>query len=199
MAIIVVGISGASGSAVAVEALRLLKQSGAETHLVVSKWGGITLEHECGMKLRELYPLVEAVHSNLDLAAPIASGSFRCDATLIAPCSTRTLGSLATGSGDTLISRAADVAIKERRRLVLGLREAPLSSIHLRNALRVSDAGAVVYPLVPTFYAQPVSVQAVVRDMAARLIELCGIETDALPRWGETVDLSRKHEPRDEG
>lgn len=192
---VVVCISGASGSAVAVEALRLLKeQPGIETHLVISKWGGITLQHECGLKPRDLYPLVEAVHSNQDLAAPISSGSFRCAATLVAPCSARTLGAVATGSGETLISRAADVAIKERRRLVLGLREAPLSSIHLRNALQLSDAGAVIYPLVPTFYARPASVTDITRDVAARLLALCDIETDALPQWGENTGLSQVHE-----
>lgn len=187
---IVVGISGASGALVAVEVLKLLNRTEAETHLVVSKWGAVTLEHECGLKARDLYPLVSAVHSDRDLAAPISSGSFRCDATVVVPCSARTLGAIASGSGDTLISRAADVAIKERRRLVLGLREAPLSSIHLRNALTLSDAGAVIYPLVPTFYAKPENISRLVSDVAARLVELCGIATDALPRWGETVDLT---------
>jgi 4-hydroxy-3-polyprenylbenzoate decarboxylase len=186
---VVVGVSGASGSAVAVETLRLLQQAGVETHLVVSKWGGITLEHECGLKPRELAGYAAAVHSNGDMAAPISSGSFRVDATIVVPCSARTLGTIATGSGDTLISRAADVALKERRKLVLGLREAPLSTIHLRNALTVAEAGAFVYPLVPTFYARPGTTHELVVGMAARLVELAGVDTPELPRWGETVDL----------
>lgn len=186
---IVVGISGASGTAVAVEALRMLQRAEVETHLVVSKWGAVTLQHECDMTVRDLAPLVTAVHSNADLAAPISSGSFRCDAMLVAPCSARSLGTIATGTGDSLISRAADVMLKERRRLVLGLREAPLSSIHLRNATTISDAGGVIYPLVPTFYARPESLEDVVRDMAARLVELCGVDTPEAPRWTETVDI----------
>lgn len=186
---IVVGISGASGAAVAVEALRLLAATDVETHLVVSKWGGVTLEHECGMKPRELHPLVHAVHAAGDLAAPISSGSFRVDATLIVPCSARTLGAIATGAGDTLLCRAADVALKERRRLVLGLRESPLSSIHLRNAATVSDAGAIVAPLTPAFYARPSTMESAITAMAARLLDHCGIEVDALPRWGQDVDL----------
>lgn len=158
---------------------------------MVSKWGAVNLEHECGLKVRELHGLVSAVYGDGDMTAPISSGSFRCDAMLIAPCSARTLGAIASGSGDTLISRAADVALKERRRLVLALREAPLSSIHLQNALRVSDAGGIVYPLVPTFYAKPLGIEELVDQIAARLVDLCGIETSSLPIWGESVDLGQ--------
>ncbi len=186
---VVVGISGASGAAIAVDALRLLAEAGIETHLVVSKWGRVTLEHECGMGVRELHPLVASVHSNGDMAAPISSGSFPIDATLIVPCSARMLGAIASGSSDTLIARAADVALKERTRLVLALREAPLSTIHLRNALTVTEAGGIVYPIVPTFYARPSSVEEVVRDTAARLVSLCGVETEGLRRWGDDLGL----------
>lgn len=192
MSRVVVGITGASGAAVALQVLQLLAQTTAEVHLVVSKWGSVNLEHECGVKVRALHALAHTVHSDHDLAAPISSGSFRCEATLIVPCSARTLGAIASGSGDTLISRAADVAIKERRRLVLALREAPLSSIHLRNALQVSDAGGIVYPLVPTFYANPVDVHQLTEQMAARLVDLCGFETAALPRWSESIGLEQQ-------
>lgn len=188
---VIVGITGASGSGVAIEVLRMLHEASVETHLVISKWGGVNLEHECGIRPRDIYPLVHAVHSDRDLAAPLASGSFRCDATLVVPCSARTLGAVASGAGDTLISRAADIALKERRRLVLGLREAPLSSIHLRNALHVSDAGAVIYPLVPTFYARPSNITEMVRHIAAKLVDLCGVDSPDLPRWGEGLDLNR--------
>jgi 4-hydroxy-3-polyprenylbenzoate decarboxylase len=189
MARIVVGISGASGAAVAVDALKQLHRAGAETHLVVSKWGAINLEHETGLKPRDLWQYVAQVHGNQDLAAPISSGSFRFQAMLVAPCSARTLATIAAGSGDNLLSRAADVTLKERRTLVLALREAPLSAIHLRNALEVSRAGGMIYPLVPTFYSRPTTVEQLTSDMAARLVDLCGIETDALPRWGEGLDL----------
>lgn len=186
---IIMGISGASGAAVAVEAIRMLERAEVETHLVVSKWGAVTLQHEVGLTPRDLAPHVAVTHSNADLAAPISSGSFCCDAMLVAPCSARSLATIANGTGDSLISRAADVMIKERRRLVLGLREAPLSSIHLRNAQTVSDAGGVIYPLVPTFYAKPESLDDMVRDVAARLVALCGVDVSELPRWGESVDL----------
>lgn len=186
---VIVGISGASGAAVAVETLRLLAAADVETHLVVSKWGAVTLQHECGMTARDLAGQVAQVHSNADMAAPISSGSFRVDGMIVAPCSARTLGSIATGTGDTLISRAADVVLKERRRLVVGLREAPLSTIHLRNAIAVSEAGGVIYPLVPTFYANPDSLDEMITGIAARLVDLAGVETAELPRWTESVDL----------
>jgi len=190
---VVVGITGASGAAIAVAALRMLAAADAEVHLVVSRWGRVTLEHECGMQPRELQPLVAQLHANGDLAAPISSGSFRVDATLLVPCSARTLGAIASGSGDTLISRAADVALKERGRLVLALREAPLSVIHLRNALTVAEAGGIVYPLVPTFYARPRSVDELVQDAAARLVALCGVDAP-LRRWGEGLGLDARGE-----
>ncbi|WOF22975.1 UbiX family flavin prenyltransferase [Microbacterium betulae] len=183
---VVVGITGASGAAVAVRVVEMLREAGTETHLVVSRWGRATLEHECGMGVRDLAPLVADIHSNGDMAAPISSGSFGVDATLVVPCSARTLGSIAAGTGDTLVARAADVALKERTRLVLAVREAPLSSIHLRNALAVSEAGGVVHPIVPTFYARPASVAELVDDIAARLVALCGVRSP-LRRWG--VDL----------
>lgn len=189
---VVIGITGASGAAVAVRALHLLAPLDVEVHAVVSSWGRINLQHECGLDPHDLRPLVHRLHSNKDLASPLASGSFRVDATLIAPCSARTLGTIATGTGEGLISRAADVALKERRRLVLGLRESPLSSIHLRNALAVSDAGGMIVPLSPAFYTQPASIEEIFTTMAARLLDHCGIEVPELPRWGETVDLETR-------
>ena len=189
---VVIGISGASGAAVAVKALQLLAPLDIEVHAVVSSWGKVNLQHECERSPDDLRPLVHRLHSNKDLASPLASGSFRIDATLIVPCSARTLGTIATGTGDGLISRAADVALKERRRLVLGLRESPLSSIHLRNALTISDAGGMIVPLSPAFYAQPAGIDDLVTALAARLLDHCGIEVPELPRWGETVDLDTR-------
>lgn len=186
---VVVGITGASGAAVAVEVLRLLQPLDHEVHAVISSWGRVNLQHECELTPRDLKPLVSHLHSNKDLASPLASGSFRVDATLIVPCSARTLGTVAAGTGDGLISRAADVALKERRRLVLGLRESPLSSIHLRNALTISEAGGMIVPLSPAFYTQPSGISEMFTTMAARLLDHCEIDVPELPRWGETVDL----------
>lgn len=189
---IVVGITGASGAAVALETLRLLQPLDVEVHAVVSSWGLVNLRHECDADTAEIEPLVHHLHNNRDLASELASGSFRVDATLIVPCSARTLGTVANGTGDSLISRAADVALKERRRLVLALRESPLSTIHLRNALQVSEAGGMIVPLSPAFYSQPTDLSSMVTSMAARLLDHCGIEVPELVRWGTDVDLSTR-------
>ncbi|HEY0188355.1 MAG TPA: UbiX family flavin prenyltransferase [Cellulomonas sp.] len=186
---VVVGIAGASGAAVAVETLRQLAAAGAETHLVVSRWGAATLKHETGLSTRDLAGRVHALYRNEDLAAPISSGSFPVDATVVVPCSARSLGAIASGAGDTLLARAADVALKERRRLVLALRETPLSAIHLRNALEVTHAGAIVCPLTPVFYSLPTTVDEVVHDLAERVVSLCGIEQPAAMVWGQDLDL----------
>lgn len=187
---VVVGISGASGTGVAVRLLQLLAAAEVEVHLIVSRWGAATLKHETGLVVRDLGEFVHTTHHNEDLAAPISSGTFPVDAVTVAPCSARSLGSIAAGTGDTLISRVADVALKERRRLVLALRETPLSTIHLRNALEVSRAGGTIYPLMPAFYGLPTSVDDIVNDMAERIAGLCGV---ALPNpmiWGEHLDLN---------
>lgn len=183
------GITGASGAAVAVRALELLRNTDVETHLIVSAWGLVNLRHECDLNEKDLAPLVHQVHSNRDLASPLASGSFKVDATIVAPCSARSLGTVASGTGDSLISRACDVALKERRPLVLALRESPLSSIHLRNALTISDAGGVIVPMSPAFYTQPTDLEALITTLAARLLDHVGIEVPELPRWGEDVTL----------
>lgn len=183
------GITGASGSAIAVRALELLQNTDVEVHLVVSSWGLVNLRHECELTEKDLRPMVHEVHNNRDLASSLASGSYRIDATLIAPCSARTLGTVAAGTGDTLISRTADVALKERRRLVLGVRESPLSSIHLRNALTVSDAGGMIVPMSPAFYTKPSTLDDLFTSLAARLLDHAGIEVPELPRWGETLSL----------
>lgn len=192
---ILVGVTGASGAAVTLSVLDQLRRAGAEIHLVVSRWGEVTLRHECGLRTRDLADRVERIHANSDMAAPVASGSFPVDATLIVPCSARTLGAIATGTADTLIARAADVALKERRRLVLALREAPLSTIHLRNAAEASAAGAIIHPLTPAFYTLPQTLDEVVEHLAGRLVDLCGVPTD-MPRWGQSVSLRRDDEER---
>jgi phenylacrylic acid decarboxylase len=177
-------MTGASGAAIGAAALRLLRSLGAETHLVVSKWAATTARLECGLSVEELAALADHSHDVHDLTAPIASGSFGFDAMLIAPCSARTLGMVASGCGDSLIARAADVALKERRRLILALREAPLSLIHLRNAVAVTEAGAIVFPTTPAFYTAPKLLDEAIDQMAARLVQLCGVEGAGVIEWG---------------
>lgn len=186
---VIIGISGASGAAVAVEVLTLLKEFPVDVHLIVSHWGAITLEHETGLRARDLQPLVHTIHSNKNLASPLASGSYLVDAMVIVPCSARTLAAIAHGTDPTLLGRAADVCLKERRKLICALRETPLSAIHLANALTVTNAGGIVAPLVPTFYAHPHSVRDIVHDMAARIVESIGFRVADSPHWGENTRL----------
>lgn len=182
---IVVAMTGASG---AIYGLRLLeqlsRQASVETHLVVSKAGYLNLKSELGLTRAALEPLVDRLHGERDIGATIASGSFRTDAMIVAPCSMRTLAAIATGLSDGLIARAADVTLKERRRLVLMPREAPLNLIHLRNMLTVTEMGGVIFPPMPAFYAQIASLEEMVDQTIARLLELVGIVTPGLKRWG---------------
>lgn len=190
MSKIIVGITGASGAAVAIRTLELARDEGVETHAVISSWGLVNLRHELSMNLDDVRRLSTHLHSNRDLASEISSGSYQVDAMLVVPCSARTLGTIATGTGDTLISRAADVTLKERRKLILALRESPLSSIHLRNALTVSEAGAYVVPLSPSFYTLPKSIDKMISVLAARLLDHADISSPALPRWTGSSSLS---------
>lgn len=187
---IIVGITGASGAAVGIRTLELANQEGVETHAVISSWGLVNLRHELGMRLEDVKNLATHLHSNRDLASEIASGSYPVDAMIIVPCSARTLGTIATGTGDTLISRAADVTLKERRKLILAIRESPLSSIHLNNALTVSNAGAFVVPLSPSFYTLPPSIDEMITVLSARLLDHAGINSPALPRWAGASSLN---------
>ncbi len=179
---IVVALTGATGAIYGVRALRALRDAGVERHLVVSKWGQATLAHETDVTLDELSALASAVHQAGDLTAPIASGSFDTDGMLIVPCSMRTLGAIANGVGDNLIHRAADVVIKERRRLVLAVVETPLSAIHLENMLKLSRLGVSIVPPVPAFYTRPAALEDVVSYAVARMLDQLGVPVDA-PRW----------------
>ncbi len=182
---VVVGISGASGAALGREVLRQLGAAGAETHLVVTTGGERTIAHELGPDgLAELRRLAVVVHDIDDLGASIASGSFGADAMAVVPCSMRTLAALAHGFGDNLLTRAGDVMLKERRRLVLLPREAPLTEAHLKSMLMLTRMGAVVAPPVPPFYAKPDTIDDMVREMAARVLTWLGVDPgDALTRW----------------
>lgn len=184
---LVVGISGATGIVYGVRLLELLRGSGVETHLVVSRAADLTRAHELDISAKELRALADVSYPAGDLGAAPASGSFRTIGMVIAPCSVRTLGEIASGVTTTLLTRAADVALKERRRLVLLVRETPLHAGHLRNMLAVTEAGAVVMPPVPAFYGRPRTVDDLVTATVARALDLFGIDTGAAPRWGEDL------------
>mgnify|MGYP001031278910 CR=1 FL=1 len=182
---LIVGVTGASGAALALETLRLLAQAKVETHLVVSAGARMTIAHELGADGHaRLAALADHVHSPRNLAAPIASGSFRTEGMIVVPCSMRSLAAMAHGLGDNLITRAADVVLKEKRRLVVAPREAPLHEGHLEAMLRLARLGAVVAPPVPPFYARPATIDDMLREIAARLVNWAGVDPgEALTRW----------------
>ena len=185
---LIVGISGASGVLYGVRMLQMLLKLGVETHLVMSKSAQLTLTHETDMSVAEVKALADVTYSNADIGASIASGSFRVSGMVIAPCSIKTLSEIASGITGSLLSRAADVTLKERRRLVLMLRETPLHLGHLRSMVAVTEAGAIVSPPVPAFYAKPASIDEMVDHSVGRVLDLFGIETGAVRRWNPGND-----------
>ncbi len=180
---IIVGISGASGIVYGVRALELLAKSGVETHLVMSKSAELTLHHEMDLSLAELKSLASEVHPIKNVGASIASGSFVTAGMLIAPCSVRTMSEIATGVTSTLLTRAADVVLKERRRLVLMVRETPLHTGHLRTMTNLSEMGAVIAPPVPAFYIRPDTLDEVVTQSVARVLDLFDLPQSEVVRW----------------
>lgn len=182
---LVVGITGASGAPIAVELLRQLRAlPQVESHVVCSRGGELTLAQECGMRPEELKALCDAWYDENDIGAAIASGSFRTLGMVVVPCSMKSLAGIVTGYADNLLLRAADVTMKERRRLVLVPRECPLSTLHLRNLTTASELGAVIVPPVPAYYAHPQTVEDVNRRIAAKVLSLFGLEGDDIPEWG---------------
>lgn len=196
---VVVGITGASGAVYGVRLLLALKGAGVETHLVVSRWGEETIRQETGLDPGEVRGLATRAYPNDDLAAPPASGSFPVDAMAVVPCSMNTAAAIAHGFSRDLISRAADVCLKERRRLVVVPREAPLSALHLENLLRLARAGAVVLPPVPAFYLRPASVEELVDGTVARILEHLGVPPAEAPRWAGDADPRAHGEPGEPG
>jgi 4-hydroxy-3-polyprenylbenzoate decarboxylase len=181
---IVVALTGASGSIYGVRLLEELKKTeGVETHLIVSKAAYLNLSTELDMTRGQIEALADCAYSDKDIGAAIASGSFRTEAMIIAPCSMRTLAGVATGLAGSLITRAADVALKERRRLVLLPREAPLNLAHLRNMVQVTEMGGVVFPPVPAFYARPKTIDDLVLHTVRRVLDLFGLHSAKLARW----------------
>jgi 4-hydroxy-3-polyprenylbenzoate decarboxylase len=182
---IVVAITGATGAVYGVRLLERLRAiSGVETHLVISDAATLTLHQEVGLQRRDVEALAHVVHKNREIGASIASGSFQTDGMVIAPCSMKTLAAVAHGMSDNLIARAADVILKERRRLVLMVRETPFNLAHLRNMTAVTEMGGVVFPPLPSFYNKPGSIDEMVDHTVARVIDMLGIENDLAPRWG---------------
>ena len=180
---IIVGISGASGIVYGIEALKALKALDIETHLVVSQSAKVTLSQETSFKVSELTALADHYYSNNDIGACIASGSYQTMGMLVAPCSIKTLSEVATGVTSSLLSRAADVILKERRRLVLMVRESPLHTGHLRTLTEASEIGAIVMPPMPAFYPMPRSIDDMVDHAVGRVLDLYGIEHSLSPRW----------------
>jgi 4-hydroxy-3-polyprenylbenzoate decarboxylase len=181
---LVVAITGATGAVYGVRLLQTLAATpGIETHLVVSDAASLTLHQEVGLQRREVEALAHVVHKNRDIGAAIASGSFQSDGMVIAPCSMKTLAAVALGLSDNLIARAADVMLKERRRLVLMVRETPFNLAHLRNMTAVTEMGGIVFPPLPSFYHKPASIDEMVDHTVARVIDLFGIEHALAPRW----------------
>jgi len=180
---LIVGISGASGAIYGVRALQLLRDADIETHLVVSKAAEMTLAYETDLKLKDLRALASVVHATADVGASISSGSFQTMGMLVVPCSVKTMSEIASGVTGTLLARAADVVLKDRRRLVLAVRETPLHAGHLRNMALLADIGAVIAPIVPAFYNRPQTIDDIVDHTVGRLLDLFGIETGAVRRW----------------
>ncbi len=186
---LIVGITGASGTLYGVRLLEMLQGTGIETHLVMSRWAARTLVHETSFTPDQVHALATVVHPLTDQGAAISSGSFLTMGMVVAPCSMRTLAAIAHGLGDNLIHRAADVVLKERRKLVLAVREAPLSEIHLENMLKLSRMGVVICPPVPAFYTRPQTIDEMVNYTAARLLDQLGIHLD-VSRWAGAMEAS---------
>ncbi|MAM69911.1 MAG: 3-octaprenyl-4-hydroxybenzoate carboxy-lyase [Gammaproteobacteria bacterium] len=180
---LIVGISGASGIAYGIETLKQLRTAGIESHLIVSKAAMQTLKQESSMSYAELQDLADVHYSNNDIGAAIASGSFKTAGMIVAPCSIRSMSEIASGFSASLLSRAADVVLKERRRLVLLVRETPLHAGHLQSMLELTRMGGIIMPPVPAFYTKPQSIEDIVAQTVARALDLFAIETDKLQRW----------------
>lgn len=185
---IIVGMSGASGAILGIRLLEVLRDAAVETHLVMSKWAQATIKLETDRTVRAVARLATAVHAPTDLAACISSGSYRTDGMVVIPCSMKTLASIRTGVSSNLLERAADVTLKERRKLILVPRESPLSEIHLENMLALSRMGAVILPPMPAFYTRPRTLEDMVDQVVGRVLDQLGIEVEIGRRWAGMAD-----------
>ena len=180
---LIIGITGSSGIIYGIRLLQVLKSLSIETHLVVTKAGQLTRAYETSLSLTELKSLADVYYTLTDIAAPIASGSFKTMGMIIAPCSMSSLSDIAHGSSRNLLSRAADVVLKERRRLVLMPREAPLHLGHLENMVKITQMGGIIFPPVPAFYQKPKSIEDIVDDTVGRVLDMFDIESGLVQRW----------------
>jgi 4-hydroxy-3-polyprenylbenzoate decarboxylase len=186
---LIVGITGASGVVYGARLLALLADLPVETHLVMSRSAEMTLALETGFKPADLRARADVVHAIGDLAAPISSGSFPTMGMIVVPCSIRSMSEIATGVTTTLLTRAADVVLKERRRLVLAVRETPLHTGHLRTMTALSEMGAIVAPPLPALYAKPATIDEMIDHSLGRLLDLFGLDSGTVKRWGETLPV----------
>jgi 4-hydroxy-3-polyprenylbenzoate decarboxylase len=189
---LIVGITGASGVVMGYRLLELLKSQSIETHLVMTRSAQVTLAYETKLKAKDLQDLAGFTYAQEDIGAAISSGSFKTDGMIVIPCSMRTLAEVANGTTSTLLTRAADVVLKERRRLVLMVRETPLHAGHLKNMLAVTEMGAIVYPPVPAFYAAPESIEQMIDHTIGRAMDLFDIELPTVKRWGIDIGPLRR-------
>ena len=180
---LIIGISGASGVVYGVRMLEVLRDSDVETHLVMSKAAEMTLVYEMDMKPKDVRALASQVHAQADIGASISSGSFQTMGMVIVPCSVRSMSEIAAGTTGSLLSRAADVVLKERRRLVLAFRETPIHAGHLRTMTQLTEMGAIIAPIVPAFYNRPKTLDDVINHTVGRMLDLFGIETKLVKRW----------------
>jgi phenylacrylic acid decarboxylase len=180
---IIVAMTGATGSVLGVELLRTLRRMNIETHLVISKWAAATLVYETDYTVKDLRALAFKTYSTQDVSAPISSGSFRTQGMIIVPCSMKTLSAVAIGYSNDLITRAADVTLKERRKLVVVARETPLTGIHLQNMTTITSNGGIIFPPVPAFYTKPQSVEDIVKQSVGRMLDMFDLDAGDFERW----------------
>lgn len=185
---LIVGITGATGAIFGVRMLQALRAADVETHLVLSRWGMQTIEHETGLTNAQLHDMASVVHGSGNMAATVSSGSFHTDGMVIVPCTMRTLAAVAHGYGEGLVHRAADVVLKERRKLVIVARETPLSEIHLENMLKLARMGVTILPPMPAFYNKPESVDDIVDHIVARVLDQFDIPAEFAKRWDGKMD-----------
>ncbi|HXP31206.1 MAG TPA: UbiX family flavin prenyltransferase [Stellaceae bacterium] len=188
---LIVGISGASGAIYGVRLLELLRELPVEVHLVMTRAAEVTLAYETRFKVAEVQALAHTCHAIGDMAAAVSSGSFRTLGMIVAPCSMRSMGEIASGVTSSLLTRAADVTLKEHRRLVLMVRETPLHLGHLRNMTALAEMGAIIAPPMPAFYARPKTLDDVINHNLGRALDLFGLDTGRLKRWGEEPEPKR--------
>jgi 4-hydroxy-3-polyprenylbenzoate decarboxylase len=180
---VVVGITGASGAIYGIRLLERLAEAGVETHLIATRWARVTIEHETPYSFAEVRELADVVHGEGDQAAEVSSGSFLTDGMVVAPCSVKTLGAIANGFAYNLVCRAADVVLKERRRLVLAVRETPVNAVHLRNMLTLAELGVTIFPPTPAFYNKPETIDDIVDQTVLRILDQFDFQLESSSRW----------------